>query len=142
MSKMVDQFVLECDSCQRRKRGTEFRAPLGTVRQPSQPFQYCHMDSVGSFALSQIKNRYIMTFIDQLAKYVEAIAIPEAMAVTCARAYATQIVTSHGSGQTIVTDRGTSFPAIFKRGMYNFACSTLHHFRISPSGKRASRTSA
>jgi hypothetical protein len=71
MSKKVDQFVWKCDSCQRRKSGTEFRAPLGAVRQQSQLFQYCHMDLVGSFTVSQKKNRYILTFIDQLTKYVE-----------------------------------------------------------------------
>jgi transposase InsO family protein len=113
MTQAADKFVRECDSCQRRKGENEYKAPLGVVRQPSQPFEICHLDFVGPFALSDQKNKYILTFIDQLTKYVEAVAVPDTTAATAARAFVTQIVARHGVCQTLVTDRGTSFTALF-----------------------------
>jgi hypothetical protein len=129
MSQVVDRFVHECDSCQRRKRGNEFQAPLGAVRQPSQPFETCRMNLVSLFALSANKNRYLLTFIDQLTKNVEAVAVPDMTASTCAKAYATQVVARHGTGQALVTDRSASFMVAF----FKVVCKILgvQHLMIS-----------
>jgi hypothetical protein len=48
-----------------------------------------------------------VTFIDQMTNYVEAVPVPDTTAATCAKAYATNVVARHGTGQTLITDRGT-----------------------------------
>jgi hypothetical protein len=89
--------------------------------QPFQPFEICHMDLVGPFRVSANKNKYILTFIDKLTKYVEAVPIPDATAATCSREWDTRVVARHGAGQAVVTNRGASFMALF----FNEVCKIL-----------------
>jgi hypothetical protein len=91
--KDVRQYVLKSDACQRSGKH-ELKAPLGDVAEPSYVFQVAHCDIVWPFPLRG--NRYVLTFEDKLTKYAEAITLADVSAVTCARAYATQIVARHG----------------------------------------------
>jgi len=111
----IDEYVKCCDKCQMRKVKKEFRAPLGEVEDPSEPFQVTSIDITGPYCLTPRKNRYLLTFIDHLTKYVEAFPIPDVSAETCARIYATQIVTRHGSGSTLISDQGRQFTSAFFR---------------------------
>jgi len=95
-----------CNACQRRKEGREFVAPLGDVDQPSAPFEVTSMDITGPYVLTPRKNKYLLTFIDHFTKNVEAIPISDQSAETCARVYASQIVTRHGTGSKLITDQG------------------------------------
>jgi transposase InsO family protein len=104
-----------------QEKGEEFRTPLGEVRQPSQPFQIRHMDLVGPFRVSANKNNYILTFIDKLTKYVEAVPIPDVTAAQCAPEYANRAVARHGAGQTLITYRGASCMTLF----FNEVCKIL-----------------
>ena len=63
------------------------------------------MDVTGPYLLTPRKNKYLLAFIDRLTKYVEAFAIPNQTAETCARVYASQIVTRHGTGSKLITDQ-------------------------------------
>jgi hypothetical protein len=40
MRQIIDDYVMRCDPCQRRKDGREYRAPLGEVEEPSEPHDY------------------------------------------------------------------------------------------------------
>jgi transposase InsO family protein len=63
--------------------------------------------------LSSGKNKYVLSFVDQLTKYPEAVPLKTTTAEECARMYATMIVAKHGSGSILWTDQGTCFLAIF-----------------------------
>jgi transposase InsO family protein len=113
MRRDIDQYVRECDACQRRKQGMEFKAPLGDVTQATYPFEITSMDICGPYPLTPRKNRYLLTFICHLTKYAESIPISDMSAETCARAYATHIIARHGTGSILVTDQGRSFTSVF-----------------------------
>ena len=113
MRKFIDEYIRKCDPCQRRKEDREFIAPLGEVEEPTAPFQVTSMDLTGHYLMTPRKNKYILTFIDHFTKYVEAFPIPDQTAETCARVYATQIVTRHGTVSTLITDQGRSFVSTF-----------------------------
>jgi hypothetical protein len=98
MRKSVEEYVNECDSCQERKGSHEYKAPLGDPGNPTAPFEVTSMDITGPYALTPRKNRYLLTFIDNFTKYAEIFPIEYQSALTCARVYASQIVTRHGSG--------------------------------------------
>jgi hypothetical protein len=104
MHKDVRQYVLKCDACQRRSGKHELKAAFGDVAEPSYAFQVAHCDILGPIPLSNRGNRYVLTFVDKLTKYAEAIPLADVSAVTCARAYATQIVARHGVNEVLVTD--------------------------------------
>ena len=50
------------------------------------PFEKCYTDVVGPLPITQGNNRYILTFQDDLSKYVVAIPIPQQDAETIAKA--------------------------------------------------------
>jgi transposase InsO family protein len=50
-----------------------------------------------------------LNFNGHFTKYSEAFAIPDQTAETCARVFATQIITRHGTGSNLITDQGGSF---------------------------------
>jgi hypothetical protein len=115
MRRSIEDYVKKCDSCQRRKGDREFIAPLGKVEEPTTPFQVTSLDVTGPYPLTPRKNRYLLTFIDHFTKYVEAFPIPDQTAATCARVYATQIITRHGTGSKLITDQGPAFMSEFFR---------------------------
>jgi transposase InsO family protein len=113
MKKDVESYVNSCDPCQRRKVSREFVAPLGDVQQPSAPFEVISMDINGPYPVTPRGNRFLLTFIDNFFKYVEACPMKDQTAQSCARIYASQIITRHGTGARLITDRGAAFMSSF-----------------------------
>jgi putative transposase len=116
MCRDIEDYIRCCEKCHSCKGKHEIRAPLGQVEEPSEPFQVTSMDITGPYCITPRKNRYILTFIDHFTKFVASFLIPDVLAETCARVYATQIVARHGSGSKLITDQGRAFTsAFFKR---------------------------
>jgi transposase InsO family protein len=91
------------------------------------------MDITGPYCLTPRKNRYLLIFIDNFSKYVEAFPIPDVSAETFARVYATQIIARHGSGSTLITDRGRSFTSAF----FKETCKILGIKKVETSAYHA-----
>ena len=49
MREDVNEYVKQCDGCQRRKQGYEYRAPMSKVRMPTFPCEIVNMDLVGPY---------------------------------------------------------------------------------------------
>ena len=130
MKKDIEDYVRSCDSCQRKKEDREFVAPLGSVQEPTAPFEVTAMDVSGPYPVTPRGNKFLLTFIDHFSRYVEAYPIPDQKAETLARVYATQIVTRHGTGSQLITDQGAAFMSTF----FQEACKVL--------GIRRSRTTS
>jgi transposase InsO family protein len=113
MRQSIQEYIQNCDSCQKRKDDHEFVAPLGEPEEPTAPFEITSMDLTGPYPTTQRKNKYLLTFIDHFTKYVEAFAISDQTAETCARVYATQTITRHGTGSKLIADQGGAFMSKF-----------------------------
>ena len=87
---------------------TEFVDPLVDVEEPTAPFEVTAINIKGLYLITPRKNKYLLNFIDHFTKYVEAYAIPDQSAESCARVYATQITTRHGTGSTLIIHQGRS----------------------------------
>jgi len=57
MRKSVEDYVNECDSCQRRKWSHDYKAPLRDPGNPVAPFEVTSMDIAGPYPLTPRKNR-------------------------------------------------------------------------------------
>jgi len=114
--KVIEDYIRKCDPCQRRKDGKVPIALLGKVPTPNSPFEITAMDVTGPYLTTLLGNKYLLTFIDHFSKYVEAFPIPDQIAETCARIYATQIVTRLGTGSTLITDQDPAFMPSFFQG--------------------------
>jgi hypothetical protein len=108
MRKSLEDYAKECNSCQRQKENRESMAPLGDFGSPVAPFEITSMDITESYPLSPRKNRYLLTFVDHFSKYAEIFPIQDQSELTCARVYASQIITRDGSGSKLITDQGSA----------------------------------
>jgi hypothetical protein len=115
--KSIEDFVQKCDSCQGRKEGRQFTAPLGSPEVPEGPFQITSMDITGPYPLTPRRYKYLHTFVDHFCKYAEAFPITEQSAEVCARVYTREIVARHGTGSVLVTDQGSAFMSSFQRDL-------------------------
>jgi transposase InsO family protein len=88
---------------------------MGEVAEPSRPFEWTAMDICGPYPITANKNRYLLTFMDHLTRYAEAIPIKQMTTRECARAYATHVIAGHGSGSKLICDQGRSFTSAFFR---------------------------
>jgi len=87
------------------------------VLEQTVPFEVTSMDITKPFLLTLPKNRYLFILLDHFTKYVQAIPIPDQTPETCARLYTTQMVTRHGTGSKLVTDKGRAFMFTFLKNM-------------------------
>jgi hypothetical protein len=120
MRRSIEDYVKKSYSCQRRKGDREFIDPLGEVEEPTTPFQVKSLDVTGPYPLTPRKNRYLLTFIDHCTRYVKAFPITDQTAATCARVYATHIITRHGTVSRLITDQGPAIMSEFFRERVKF----------------------
>ena len=78
-------------------------------------------------------NKYLLTFIDNFSKYVEAFPIPDVSAETCGRVFAKQIIARHGGGSTLFTNQGSSFTSAF----FQETCKILKVRKVRTSAYHA-----
>jgi len=130
MCRSVEDYIQKCDPCQKRKEDREFRAPLAEVEMPTTSFEVTPMDITGSYPVTPRGNKYLLIFIDHFIKYAVAYPLKVQTAESCARIYATQIATRHGSGSKLITDQGRAFMSSFFQETYKIL------------GIRTSRTSS
>jgi transposase InsO family protein len=70
------------------------------------------MDITGPNRDTPRKNRYLLTFIDNFSRYMEAYPIPDPSIETCARVHASQTVKRHGTGSKLITEQERNFMSI------------------------------
>ena len=97
---------LTCAECKSRRKTP--KAPLHPI--PSTyPKQRVHIDIIGPFPRTKRGNCYIMTVQCSFTKWVEAYALPNQRAKTCARALVDNWVYRYGAPDAIHTDQGRNF---------------------------------
>ena len=104
----VKLHVRGCERCQRSKPRNVQRAPLSQTK-ASVPMEAIAMDLIGPFDPPTDRgNKYILVISDVFTKFVEAYALPNKEALTCAK-YVVDFCLRFGFPQRIHSDRGTEF---------------------------------
>ena len=102
-------WVRKCDTCARRKSPTtRRRAPL-QQEIAGHNLQRVAMDIMGPLPVSEQGNRYILVVGDYFSKWIEAYAIPNQEASTCAKVFTEEWICRHGCPRILHSDRGTNF---------------------------------
>jgi hypothetical protein len=110
MKQEIEDYVRQCKSCQVNKIvGSQRKAPMEITTTASQPFEKCCLDIVGPLRETQARNKYILTFQDELSKFLVAIPIQKQDAETVAREFVTHIIPKLGTPANILTDQGSYF---------------------------------
>jgi len=107
MKRDIEHYVRKCKSCHINK--TRHRAPMEITTTARKPFEKCAMDIVGPTTVTNKGNRYILTFRDDLTKFVVAEPIPMQDAETVAREIVRNTVLKFGITEIVLTDQGSNF---------------------------------
>ena len=84
MRETIEQYIRRCAPCQRRKEPGNY-CPTWR-RRGAQNSLPCYFDGYnGPYATMPRGNKYLLTFVDHLSKYVEAFPIPDHTADACTR---------------------------------------------------------
>jgi len=110
MRAEVEEYVKRYPKCQLNKapRPTG-KAPMEIIFTAKQPYERCALDIVVPLTESTSGNKYILTFQDDLSKYLAAISIPQQEAETVARVFVLNIVLKLGAPAQLLTDQGSNF---------------------------------
>ena len=110
MFSQIKNYIKSCDKCCRIKNPKKaFRAQLLSIPIEG-PFEIVAMDVLGPFVPSIPKgNKFILIFSCLFTRFVEASAIPNQTATTCAKKLLSKIVYRHGCPRKLLSDRGTNF---------------------------------
>ena len=96
MRENIKLWVLKCEICASVKTpDRKARAPMG-VMSTGAPLDRMSVDILGPFPESDRGNRYVLVASDHFSKWVEAIAIPDQTATTCARVLLNEVFSRLG----------------------------------------------
>lgn len=105
----IKRYIAKCDTCQKNKVGRRTKLPMRITTTAKRPFERIALDIVGPLPLSEHNNRYILTFQDDLSKFLIAIPIPNQEAHTVAEYYVRKIICLFGTPTSLLTDQGSNF---------------------------------
>lgn len=109
MKRYITNYIAKCGKCQRNKAGRATRMKLCNTDLSDRPFDKIYIDIVGPLPMSASGNKYILSMIDDLTRFVEFTAIPDQTANTVARALFEEILCRYTLPRVIISDCGTNF---------------------------------
>jgi transposase InsO family protein len=127
MRREIEEYVKQCKSCQTNKILTpRSKVPVQVTTTAEHSFEKCYMDVVGPLPVTTLGHKYILTFQDDLSKYVVDVPIERQDADTVARAFVERIVLLYGTPQIVQTDQGSNFMS----KVFRNTCSLLRVKKI------------
>ena len=115
MAKDVKDYIQRCPACQQEKARVQ-SYPLHMTEIPDRPSNKITMDLVTDFTESNKGNKHILTIIDLLMGWLEAIPIPNKSADTITKGFIRHYLPRHLCPQFILSDNGMEFKnQIFNR---------------------------
>lgn len=108
LHRQVGLWAKQCMDCQKAKVHQHVRAPLVNYPLCKARFAHVNIDIVGPLPPSQ-GNKYLLTMVDRFTRWPEAVPMPDATTITCARAFAFHWVARFGVPSDISSDRGSQF---------------------------------
>lgn len=109
MSQQVSKYTRSCNSCQINKPKQKTVQELKITDTPQYSFDKIIIDTMGPLPISTNGNRYILTIMCDLTKYLTCIPIPDKSAKTIAKAIVENIVLIYGSPKQLLSDCGSEF---------------------------------
>jgi hypothetical protein len=122
MKQDLEKYIRRCETCQKNKIiQNEIKLPMKITSTPDVVWEKCALDIAGPLSQTLNRNRYVLTFQDELSKYTLAIPIKQQDASTIARVFVEEIILKFGIPQMVLTDQGSNFMS----EVFTSACKLL-----------------
>ncbi|XP_068240074.1 uncharacterized protein [Palaemon carinicauda] len=110
LKRDVKKYCKTCHQCQISGKPNMVipKAPLSPIPSLGEPFEHVVIDVVGPLPRSKVGSEYILTIIDRLTRYPEAIPLKSQKARVIAK-HLINYFSRFGLPKTIQSDRGTNF---------------------------------
>ena len=110
MKGVVDEYVKNCTKGQLKKiLGTKGKAPIKIMITAEHPFERCVLDILGPLTETASRYKHIVTFHDNLSKFIVAVPIPQQDVETVPRAFVLNILLRFGAPAQVLTDQRSNF---------------------------------
>ncbi|CAF1042168.1 unnamed protein product [Brachionus calyciflorus] len=115
--KAVEDFIKQCEVCQKTKNPTTLpKAPLKSIK-CHYPMQLVTMDIVGPLAITSNGNKYILVICCHFSKFVVLFSLAEQQAETVANSLL-EFILVFGLFTNVLTDQGTNFQSELMKKLY------------------------
>lgn len=131
MKDDVKKFVNSCDACQKVGKPNQPipKAPLHPIPVVSEPFREVIIDVVGPLPKTRSGNQYILTIMDRMSRYPEAIPLRNVKSVKIVEVLI-EFFTRFGMPKVIQSDCGSNFLSkLFREKMAELK---INHVTSSP----------
>lgn len=112
---------IDACKCRLNKPKIKTREPMVITNTPGKAFDTVIIDTIGPLPLSESENRYAVTIMCDLTKYLITIPIKTKDAYTVAKAIVKSCILVYGLVKTVLTDQGTEY----KNQVWNEVCKIL-----------------
>lgn len=111
MTKDISKFVKDCQKCQLNKPRPKNREYIGMTitSTPQKPFDVVIIDTIGPLTITEQQNRYALTMICDLSKYLVTVPMKSKSAAEVAKAIFENFILKFGPMKEIRTDMGTEY---------------------------------
>jgi hypothetical protein len=147
MRKTVQQYITQCQSCQRNKNSNQL--PIGLLQSlevPGKRWETVTMDLITQLPKTKAGHDAIIVFVDKFSKMVHyAATTTTCTADEVAKIFFNVVVKLHGVPKSIVSDRDPRFTSRFWQGLWKLCgtqlkMSTAYHPQTDGQTERSNRT--
>lgn len=143
MHKDIAAYVKAC-KCQLNKPKVKNKEPMVITNTPTKAFDTVIIDTIGPLPLTEFENRYAVTIMCDLTKYLITIPIRTKDAHTVATAIVDECLLKFGMVKTVLTDQGTEYKnqvwdEVCKILDINHKTSTAYHYQTVGTVERNHR---
>src|ERR1700729_4157727 len=128
MEKDVIEYLQKCTTCKVRNM-REIKAPIQEVDRQNHPFQKISLDIAGPFPVSNLGNKYILSFVDCYSAWPECYPLRTKGTEEVIKIFHTEILPRHGCPDTVLTDNGAEFTSVQFQNMSDLK---IKHIRTAP----------
>ena len=130
----IQNWTQSCVRCSKAKAMPKYRRAKLQPIVEHRPMGMINVDLIGPMQLCPEQYKYVLTMVDRATRYCFAVPIPDASAVTIAKAIFSEVISKFGLVDYLVSDRGLNFTS----PVVQHLCSLLGTKRILTSAYRPS----
>jgi hypothetical protein len=112
MKEEIQEFIRSCGDCQSAKvPRIKPAGMMSFIEVPCNPFDRLQLDFMGPIHKTSRGNKYILTAVDYLSKWIIAKPVRDCTAATAAKFMVSEVLTKFGYPEIVQSDRGKHFVA-------------------------------